>query len=163
MYYKFTHLPTKPPWVPRSTPENVTGLNDTCWSYKSYCLDSENDKFRKNTYDFRLTSLKTVWKQPTSFPLPDVGQCPCLCRHPLDNIIVWKKLVRNIQDSASGLYRTEADPNLFARPRPTMDSMRSSVYLGRDESRTQYFRDGKLIIGAAKLIDLDYNIKIFRG
>ena len=27
----------------------------------------------------------------------------------------------------------------------------------------EYFRDGKLIIGAAKLIDLDYNIKIFRG
>ena len=31
------------------------------------------------------------------------------------------------------------------------------------ESRTRYFRDGKLIIGAAKLIDLDNYIKVFRG
>ena len=39
------------------------------------------------------------------------------------------------------------------------------IYLsiGRCESRTRYFRDGKLIIGAAKLIDLDNYIKIFRG
>ena len=39
------------------------------------------------------------------------------------------------------------------------------IYLSidRSESRTRYFRDGKLIIGAAKLIDLDNYIKVFRG
>ena len=39
------------------------------------------------------------------------------------------------------------------------------IYLpiGRCESRMRYFRDGKLIIGAAKLIDLDNYMKIFRG
>ena len=31
------------------------------------------------------------------------------------------------------------------------------------ESRTRYFRNGKLIIGAAKLIDLDNYIKVSRG
>ena len=60
-----------------------------------------------------------------------------------------------------------ADPNLFARPRPTRDSYISlscgHLSIGRCESRTRYLRDGKLIIGAAKLIDLDNYIKIFRG
>ena len=37
------------------------------------------------------------------------------------------------------------------------------IYITRYESRTRYFRDGNLIIGAAKLIDLDNYIKIFRG
>ena len=39
------------------------------------------------------------------------------------------------------------------------------IYLstGRCELRTRYFKDGKLIIGAAKLIDLDNYIKIFKG
>ena len=36
------------------------------------------------------------------------------------------------------------------------------ISTGRCESRSRYFRDGKLIIGAAKWIDLDNNIKIFR-
>ena len=69
---------------------------------------------------FRLIQVKSIvedgtildWRhsklyENTSFLLPDVGQCPCLCRHPLDNIIIWIKLVRNIQDSASGLNRTD--------------------------------------------------------
>ena len=66
MYYKFTHRPTWPPWVPRSTPENVTGLNDTCWSYKSYCLDSENDKFRKirTILDWRHSKLYENSRRP---------------------------------------------------------------------------------------------------
>ena len=45
-----------------------------------------------------------------------------------------------------------ADPNLFAQPRPTRDSYISlscGHSTGRCASRTQYFRDGKLIIGAA--------------
>ena len=37
------------------------------------------------------------------------------------------------------------------------------LFIDRSESRTRYFRDGKLIIGAAKLIDLDNYIKVFRG
>ena len=39
------------------------------------------------------------------------------------------------------------------------------IYLSidRSESRTRYFGDGKLIIGAAKLVDLDNYIKVFRG
>ena len=36
--------------------------------------------------------------------------------------------------------------------------------IGRCKSRTRYFRDGKLILGAAKLTDLDnYDIMIFKG
>ena len=67
------------------------------------------------------------------------------------------------------LYYTAltADPNLNARPRPTRDNYISlscgHLSIGRCESRTRYLRDGKLIIGAAKLIDLDNYIKILRG
>ena len=35
--------------------------------------------------------------------------------------------------------------------------------IDKSESRRRYFTDGKLIIGAAKLIDLDNNIEVFRG
>ena len=60
-----------------------------------------------------------------------------------------------------------ADPNLNARPRPTRDNYISlscgHLSIDRCESRTRYLRDGKLIIGAAKLIDLDNYIKIPRG
>ena len=80
-------------------------------------------------YDFRLTSLKTVWKQPTSFPLPDVGQYPCLCRHPLDDILYEYNFCEIYKIQHLDYTALTADPNLFARPCPTRDSMRSSISL----------------------------------
>ena len=59
-------------------------LNDTSCSYEPYFLDFENDKIRKNMSDFRLTSVKTIQKYLTSFPLLCVVQRPCLYMHPLE-------------------------------------------------------------------------------
>ena len=69
-------------------------------------------------------------------------------------------------NKTSEIYKIQ-HPNLNARPRPTRDNYISlscgHLSIGRCESRTRYLRDGKLIIGAAKLIDLDNYIKILRG
>ena len=72
--------------------------------------------------------------------------------------------MRNIQDSASGVYRTDGGSKpLCSTPPDKGQNAVIYLFIGRCESRTRYFRDGKLIVGAAKLIDLDNNIKIFRG
>ena len=67
------------------------------------------------------------------------------------------KLVQNIPDSASGLYCT------VGRSKSQLYFFVMGSFIGRCESHTRYFRDGKLIIGAAKLVDLDNYIKLFRG
>ena len=41
-----------------------------------YFLDFENDNIGKRMSDVKLPSFKAVWKHLTSFPFPDVGQCP---------------------------------------------------------------------------------------
>ena len=61
----------------------TSGLNDTSCSYEPYFLDFKNAKICKNISDFRLLSVKTE-KHPTSFPLPDVEQCPCIYRNLLE-------------------------------------------------------------------------------
>ena len=40
--------------------KKISGLNNTSCSYELYFLEFENVKIRKNTSDFRLTTVKTV-------------------------------------------------------------------------------------------------------
>ena len=56
--------------------QKKSGSNDTKFSYESYFFDFENDKIGKKTSDFRLMSIKTVWKKNLmSFPFLDFIQC----------------------------------------------------------------------------------------
>ena len=80
----------------------TSGLNDTSCSDKF--LDFENDKNRKRMSDFRLTFIKAVGKHSLSFPFPDVGQCPCLCRHSYStNLYHFTLTGRPLRESSSRL------------------------------------------------------------
>ena len=60
MCYKFTHFSTWPPGYLGAL-QKTSGLDDTRCSYKSYFLDSENDKICKKMSGFTLPWVEAVW------------------------------------------------------------------------------------------------------
>ena len=89
--YKFMHLSTWSPWVPRST--KTSCLNDTSCSYELPFLNFKNDKIRKKISDLRSFSVSWCCAVPLVIQASNLEIQPdyaisCKCGNPYNNKIL---------------------------------------------------------------------------